>query len=889
MTLADVARDESVAAIDVLIVEDDDVDRERARRMIARHAPGMTVTEAASGREMIELLSTCRFDAILLDFHLEDCTAADLLPTLLSPGGPRCPVIILTGHGDENLAVWALQHGAHGYLGKAKLTAPRLLDTLETAVVRWRREDGAPNGVDAESLDVPSDEVRFRTTTDGVILWISDSVGPMLGWNPAELVGTRLDRRIHPDDPPLPARHDAETRRWIHRLRHLDGAWPWMETTYRVATDAASGLDELRGVSRNVTERVDAEHQLAENEARYRRLVNLTGEAVLACDSDDTIVFVNPALAAMAERSVAELVGVRFEDLVHPEDCATFQRRRSVRQDGRTDAYEIRLCGAEGRAVWVVVNAAEMFEFGRSTGWVARLTDISARREAEQNLAATELRYQAWHEMSPIGLFRANSHGDIVYVNSKWREIVGWPLDREEVPTWCAIIHPDDFEVAMRRLRHGLETGADFDEDFRLLTPGQRVRWVTVRSVPIGVTDQMTDGRLGTMEDVSERRAVQEALRRSEELYRSVIETMTEGVVIETAQGVLVEANRAARTLVGNTSGDLREVTVIREDGSVLPPHEHPIAIALRTAAPCNGVSLGIRDEPRGERWLNVSAQPLWRDDDGPPWAAVCTFSDVTARRKVDQLKNEFISVVSHEMRTPLTSIKASLGLISAGATGLLGEITQRMVDIALKNTDWIIRLVNDMLDLERIESGRSESVRAEADLAELVAIGVSTMRQRADREGVRVVNEVGSNEMAVVVHSDRIVQTVTNLLSNAIKFSTRGGVIRVTMSDRIDRDGSEGSDVVAVRLIDNGRGVPPERAGDIFERFHQVDASDSRDKGGTGLGLAICKTIVEEHGGRIWVEETPGGGATFVFTLPVSAPEGATPRGHELDLPGRR
>jgi PAS domain S-box-containing protein len=376
------------------------------------------------------------------------------------------------------------------------------------------------------------------------------------------------------------------------------------------------------------------------------------------------------------------------------------------------------------------------------------------------------------------------------------------------------------------------------------------------------------------MEDVSERRAVQEALRQSEELYGSVIETMTEGVVIQTADGALVEANPAARSLIGNGSGDLRDVVVVREDGSDLSTDELPVAIALQTGFPCTGVSLGIRDPVRGERWLNVSAQPLWRDEGGPPWAAVCTFTDVTARRKVDQLKNEFISVVSHEMRTPLTSIKGSLGLIAAGATGLLGETTQQMIDIAVKNTDWLIRLVNDMLDLERIESGRSESVRVDADLAELVTIGLATMRQRAEREGLRLVNEVGSEPQHVVVHSDRIVQTVTNLLSNAIKFSTRGGVIRVGLEHHVDTDGN---DELAVRVIDTGRGIPADRVDDIFERFHQVDASDSRDKGGTGLGLAICKTIVEEHGGRIWVEETPGGGATFVFTLPVPPADGAT------------
>jgi PAS domain S-box-containing protein len=837
MSIAEVSVDESIAEISVLIVEDDDVDRERTRRMIVKHAPRMSITEVSTGHAMIEVLAEQRFDAILLDFHLGDRTAADLLPALTRMTDARCPVIILTGHGDENLAVWALQNGADGYLGKSALTARRLFETLERAVMRWHGDGGSVNGVDADAIGTPIDEIGFRTTTNGLVIWISDSVGPMLGWDPAEVVGCRLDHRIHPDDPPLPEAHDSET-----------------------------GLEEIRGVCRNVSERMEAEHQLADSEARYRRLVNLTGEAVLACDADDVIVFVNPALATMVGRSSAELVGVLFDDLVHPDDRFTFHQRRGARSDGRTDVYEIRLRGETVHAVWVVVNSAEMFEFGRSTGWVARLTDVTARREAERTLAATELQYRTWHEMSPIGLFRANSFGDLVYVNSKWREIVGWPTEREEVPTWNAIIHPEDFETAMWRLRHGIEAGADFEEDFRLLTPGRLVRWVTVRLVPIGLGDEMTEGRLGTMEDVSERRWAQDALRRSEELYRSVIETMTEGVVIETAEGALVEANPAAQSLVGVASGDLRDAVVIHDDRTGILPDDLPIAVALRTGLPCTG-SLGIKDPVRGERWLNVSAHPLWRDDEARPWAAVCTFSDVTERRKVDQLKNEFISVVSHEMRTPLTSIKGSLGLISAGATGLLGETTQQMIDIALKNTDWLIRLVNDMLDLERIESGRSESVKAVADLTELVSTGVAAMRQRAERKSLRLVNDDDLAEVGVIVHGDRIVQTVTNLLSNAIKFSTRGGAIRVAIEQPVDTDANR---EVAVRVIDTGRGVPIDRADDIFERFHQVDASDSRDKGGTGLGLAICKTIVEEHGGRIWVEPTPGGGATFVFTLPV-------------------
>ncbi|HUP72003.1 MAG TPA: PAS domain S-box protein [Acidimicrobiales bacterium] len=876
MTVAVDAALDRLSSIAVLLIEDDDVDRERTRRMIAKMAPVVSVFEVFTGQAAIAALTDRRFDVILLDYQLPDCTATELLPLLHDISGSRCPVIILTGHGDEDLAVWALQHGADDYLAKHQLTASRLCDAIESSVVRWRTGD-QPDA-DAALLGTTNDEVMFRATLEGTFTWISHSVRSVLGWNRTEVIGSQIADRGHPDDPPLPMEPDPEPRRWLHRYRHRDGRWYWMETTHRAVVDAATGLGEIRGVSRDVTARIEAEHELAENESRYRRLVNLTGEAVLACNADGVITFVNAALAKLVDRSSKDLVGAPFEDLVHPKDLASFLDRKRVRANSRGDVYELRLKNAMGRKVWAVVNSAAIYELGRVTGSVALLTDVSARREAEKNLAVLERRHRTLLEMSPVGMFRSSSRGELLFVNRKWCEIAGRPWERDATPTWKSVMHPDDFAVASNRLRRGFEAGEDLEEDFRLLTPLGEVRWVTVRSVPVSVTDERRMGRIGMMEDVSERRAEQEALRRSEELYRSVIESMTEGVYIQDARGHLIESNVAARRLLAVRSGDLRDVTVVQEDGTPLPPNQFPAAVALRTGSPSTEMILGVQNPVRGRRWLSSSAQPLRRDDDPHPWAAVCTLIDVTDRREVDRMKSEFIAVVSHEMRTPLTSIKGALGLVSGGATGSLSDTAQRMIEIAANNTDRLIRLVNDMLDLERIESGRITLVRRDVDLADLLRDAVAIMRPVAEREGVQIISEDADVDAPrVLVDGDRIIQTVTNLLSNAVKFSPAGSCVRIRVDRHHDSDGRE---VVSVRVIDRGRGVPPEGANDIFVRFHQVDASDSRDKGGTGLGLAICKSIVDEHGGRIWMETTPGGGATCVFTLslsrPVTQPAGA-------------
>lgn len=245
--------------------------------------------------------------------------------------------------------------------------------------------------------------------------------------------------------------------------------------------------------------------------------------------------------------------------------------------------------------------------------------------------------------------------------------------------------------------------------------------------------------------------------------------------------------------------------------------------------------------------------------EDGQITGAVVTFRDVTERREVDRLKDEFVSVVSHELRTPLTSIRGSLGLLAAGKLGEVPEKGRRMLEIAVQNTDRLIRLINDILDIERIESGRVTMEIKPVDAAELAHQAVDVMAAMAEKSDVRLY--AWADRQPMEADPDRILQVLTNLLSNAIKFSPAGAEVSVT----VVRDGPE----VVFRVRDQGRGIPQDRLESIFERFQQVDSSDARDKGGTGLGLAICRSIVQQHGGRIWVESEVGEGSTFTFTLP--------------------
>jgi PAS domain S-box-containing protein len=252
------------------------------------------------------------------------------------------------------------------------------------------------------------------------------------------------------------------------------------------------------------------------------------------------------------------------------------------------------------------------------------------------------------------------------------------------------------------------------------------------------------------------------------------------------------------------------------------------------------------------------------RDGEGKALRMIGAIMDVSERKAVERLKNEFVSTVSHELRTPLTSIRGALGLLASGRLGMLPEKGQRMLEIAANNTDRLVRLINDILDIERIESGKVMLAKKNCNAADLVRQAVDTIRQIAERERIHIVTELA--EERLVGDPDRIIQTLTNLLGNAVKFSPPQSTIRVSVQ-------KSGSDVV-FEVADRGRGIPSNKLESIFERFQQVDASDSRDKGGSGLGLAICRAIVQQHGGKIAVKSEKGAGSTFTFAIPKGIDE---------------
>ncbi|MEH1802360.1 MAG: ATP-binding protein [Nostoc sp.] len=252
---------------------------------------------------------------------------------------------------------------------------------------------------------------------------------------------------------------------------------------------------------------------------------------------------------------------------------------------------------------------------------------------------------------------------------------------------------------------------------------------------------------------------------------------------------------------------------------------------------------------------------------------ALLIANDITERKR---LENEFISLVSHELRTPLTSTMGALDLLGSGQLGTLNEQGQKVLSIATTNTERLIRLVNDILDLERMKSGKIFTRKAKCNAADLLITATEAMQAMADKLQVGLIINPVSVELWA--DSDRLLQTLTNLLSNAIKFSEPGDSVWISaiLSESKGVESEENqpssSNHLLITIQDEGRGIPEDKLQIIFERFQQVDASDSRNKGGTGLGLAICRDIIQQHDGKIWVQSILGKGSTFYVLLPLPA-----------------
>lgn len=343
---------------------------------------------------------------------------------------------------------------------------------------------------------------------------------------------------------------------------------------------------------------------------------------------------------------------------------------------------------------------------------------------------------------------------------------------------------------------------------------------------------------------------------------KAILDAAMDGIIILNPSGSIESVNRTAARMFG-----YEEEELLRRDVGMLfatPPPVGQVAILLQQMNLKDGTPGTLQEIPGrckdGSPMLADVAISAVSLADGMHYVAVVR--DMSERKKVERMKAEFVASVSHELRTPLTSIAGSLGLLSSGAGGPLPDRAGRLVEIAHNNSERLVRLINDILDIEKLDAGKMVFNNTRIDLGEIAAQAITANKAYADRYHVALRLDLPERSTPIWADADRLMQVLANLISNAAKFSSQGGTVGVKVE--------AGRNTHLVSVTDTGIGVSPEFATRMFQRFAQADSSDARQKEGTGLGLAIVHEIVQRLGGKISVDSTPGKGSTFTVTLPA-------------------
>jgi PAS domain S-box-containing protein len=809
---------------------------------------------------------------------------------------------ILGTPGTVGRLAWRIRHRDGGW---------RLFDALGRTIDPHSADAGVVcNGRDVTNqheaeLALQRSEEHFRALIEhsydlvqvldprGKVVYTGPSVQRLLGYTPEEVAGGTLADFVHPDDLPaagaLVARVLAtpgESGSLEYRVRHKDGSWRWFEAFARTLS-ATSAEQGIVANARDITDRREAERALRESEEYFRRLIENGNELLVISAADGTLTYVSPSAERLLGYTPEEMLGQHPADLLHPDDVPAVHAalRAMVEAPGTSHRVAERMRHKDGSWRHIDAIGRTLLPHSAADGLVCSGRDVTEQRAAEEALQRREEHFRRLIENGSDLLMVSRVDGPLTYVSPSAERMLGHrPADLiGRSPS--DLIHPDDVDgvyAVLRRIAAAPGTVHDFSARLRHRDGGWRLVEALGRTVS---PDSADEGIVANSRDVTEQRAAEAALQRSEEHFRRLIENGSDLLLISEADGPLTYVSPSAERLLGYTPGELLGMT----------PHEavHPddverVMETLRDSAATPGavrrVAWRVRHKDGGLRTIEALARTL--APDSADAGIVINGRDVTEQRaaaealrrataeaeqaraeaeRANQAKSEFLSRMSHELRTPLNSI---LGFAQVLEDLDLPPEYRGGVRHILNGGRHLLDLINEVLDIARIESGHQplsiEPVRVDAVIRE----AVDMVRPLAAARGVWV-GVVPHPADARYVRADRqrLTQVLLNLLSNAVKYNRPAGAVRIG----VEPAPVDGGERLRVRVSDEGAGIAPAQQGELFVPFARLGAEHTGVEG-TGLGLALSQRLAHAMGATLFLERSGAGGSVFAVDLAPAA-----------------
>jgi len=670
--------------------------------------------------------------------------------------------------------------------------------------------------------------------------------------------------------------HTAERRAVLP-----SGEATFWENTANPIRDARGRIVSCLEVTRSITGRKQAEEL-------YHTLASSSPVGVYIVQ-DGKFVFVNPQFKEYSGFSEEELLGTAPLKLVHPEDRERVRERAVAMLKGKRLApYELRYITKNGETLWATETVTSISYKGKRAT-LGNFMDITERRQAEEMLRQSKEKLQQMFESVTDGILVIDLNGIITEVNQKIVEMHGCKSKGELFgKSALKLVAPQDHERIVQNMRQAVKEGTMRGVEYSLLKADGTEYPAELSTSVLRDASGKAVGHITIVRDITKRKQVAEALRESQEFSSNLLEGAPNAILVIDPDTTIKYVNPSFEKLTGFTLG---EIVGVKAPHPWWPEEQkEEMTVGLKRAIAQGGKKTErLFQKKNGERfWVEMNSASVKHA--GKPSNFILNMVDITERKRLEQqlnqqmeelqlayqklkdldkLKDSFLSTVSHELRTPLTSIKSFSEILLNYDEDK--ETQREFLNIINEESNRLTRLINDFLDLAKIEAGRMQWENAELSLAEVIQTALNATHALAIKTNLKVATHFAPDLPTIQGDKDRLVQVVTNLLSNAIKFTPEGGKIQVKAQVLNGDKPSENHDILMVSVTDSGIGIAPKDHESIFEKFKQVGDTLSGKPKGTGLGLPICKEIVEHYGGRLWVESELGKGSTFSFTLPVT------------------
>ncbi|HEY9851922.1 MAG TPA: PAS domain S-box protein [Leptolyngbyaceae cyanobacterium] len=722
-------------------------------------------------------------------------------------------------------------------------------------------------------------EMIVRFAPDSTIRFVNQAYCRYFGIEENEIIGKSYNPVIYEADQEKVAElvqsMSIENPTVIIENRVIDGRGEvrWTQWVNRMLFDQGGNLLEVQAVGRDITQLKQIEQALRESKERLLLALEASGDGIWDWNLVTNEIYYSPQYLQMLGYEPDELPHTveTWEQLVHPDDMCWVKELLAQYLQNKAVCYQFdyRLQTKSGEWKWIADygKVVARDEKGNPLRMIGTHQDINDRKIMEAALRHSEEQRRLALDLSHLGFWDLHIPSGNLTWNDNHFKLLGLPASSTapNYQDWRNCIHPEDVEYSEENFLNSIKNHIDYGSEYRVVHPDGSVHWLMARGRAIYDEDNQPLRSLGVILDISERKEMEASLQESDRRWRSLLDNVQLVVIGLNINGNVEYANPFFLELTGY----LLEEVIGQDwfDSFLTPGQKISTKLVFREVLEHNFhthyqnpivTKLG---EERMIAWSNTILQ----DTSGQVIGTISIGEDITERYKVERMKAEFISVVSHELRTPLTSMQAALSLLSEKIIDPASEEGEATIQIATEGTDRLVRLVNDILDLERLESGKIRLEKHLCKVNDLVDTAIAQMQEMANQAELSLT--ANSCDFQIEADPDRLIQVLTNLFSNAIKFSPRYSVIQLSVNLMQLK---ETQSFLLFTVRDQGRGIPVNSLESIFERFHQVDASDSRDKGGTGLGLAICRSIVRQHGGEIWAESRMGEGSTFYFTIPM-------------------